>query len=158
MNNAAGTPGSSNQGAQYLQQYKVGMGYPSKAKYWAWHAYSDGEDAVSRSGTARWRRFRHFLNATNYSQHPAVWLTEQGVVLHTDTDHIASMSPNYANRIMRAYVSDSSSLTRVSTRTTRFFYYQWRGEARPNQDSGLISYVTNNTRDVYDIYKAVTNP
>ena len=40
------------------------MGYPSKAKYWASHAYSDGEDAVTRS-SAPWGRFRHFLNATN---------------------------------------------------------------------------------------------
>jgi hypothetical protein len=156
MQNAAGDPSAG--GARYLNLYKQGMGYPSKAKYWAWHAYSDGEDALTRSGSDRWAAFRHFLHATNYAGSPDVWLTEQGVVFHTDKTHVAGRSTRAANNIMRAYVADSSSLTSVSTRTKRFFYYQWVGEAAPNQDSGLISYATGDPRDIYTIYKAATNP
>jgi hypothetical protein len=58
---------------------------------------------------------------------------------------------------MRGFASDASSLTSVSVRTKRFFYYQWRGDAIPNQDSGVIS-LAGNARDIYDIYKGVTNP
>jgi YD repeat-containing protein len=158
MQNAAGDPTAG--GARYMNLYKQGMGYPSKAKYWAWHAYSEGEDALMKTGDDRWTPFRHFLHATNYNGSPDVWLTEQGVVLHANSKvHVAGRSTSKANSIMRAYVADSSALTKVSTRTKRFFYYQWVGEPDPNQDSGLISYVgSHNARDLYTIYKGATNP
>jgi hypothetical protein len=159
MQNVAGDPARVGSSAWYLSLYKQGMGYPSRAKYWAWHAYSEGEDALAQSGDDRWKPFRRFLRATNYDGSPDVWLTEQGVVLRVNSaTHAAGASPRKANDVMRAYVSDSSAVTKVSTRTKRFFYYGWVGEGDPNQDSGLISYVSNATRDLYDIYKGATNP
>jgi hypothetical protein len=79
------------------------------------------------------------------------------VGLHADKVHVAE-NHRHGERHHAGYVSGPSSLTRLSTRTTRFFYYGWRGQALPNQDCGLISYLSNATRDLYTIYKEETNP
>jgi YD repeat-containing protein len=159
-------------GGLYFAEYYKGMGHPTTAYRWAWHAYSDGESAYALHATPEkwWTRFKNFHNAidriTKQSHKPDIWLTEQGVIFnalgHTQPTH---KNGGIATAIMHAYVEDGThQLTRQSKQIMRFFYYQVRGTsvAAKIWDSGLLCPLSepkcpaNFPRKIYSIYKNKT--
>jgi YD repeat-containing protein len=154
-------------GGKYFAEYFDGMGHPTTAYRWAWHAYSDGEATYSLAGSPSkwWKRFKNFHNAidriTKTSHKPDIWLTEQGAIYSAfDKRYGPSKNGHVATEIMHAYVEDGTNqLTRQSKQITRFFYYQVRGTPLGigNWDSGLL-YPTGSPRPrpMYYIYQKKT--
>jgi hypothetical protein len=175
MPNAYSPNGKGNAGSKYFQEYygKEGMGHPTTAYRWAWHAYEDGEATYKRfRGRPKhwWTRFHNFLKAVNrvtehaVHPHPDIWLTEQGVLFEVNSTR-ASLSAGKTNNegpgkeIIKAYVDHGTSqLTRQSKQITRFYYYSSRGA--PAFDSGLLEAegsprgkAVNAPRGIYNVYK-----
>jgi YD repeat-containing protein len=154
-------------GGKYFAEYFNGMGHPTTAYRWAWHAYSDGEETYALAGSPSkwWRRFHNFHNAidrvTKTTHKPDIWLTEQGAIYSAfDKKHGPFHNGHVATEIMHAYVEDGThQLTRQSKQITRFFYYQMRGTplGPENWDSGLL-YPTGSPRPrpMYYIYQKKT--
>lgn len=151
------------EGRHHFEEYtgEEGMGYPEKAAFWAWHAYTDGEQAGTKlwlHPKEWWGRFKQYLKAVNevthfnpHSEVPRIWLTEQGVRFEKQSKRLpAAADGGIARQIMRAYVKDGEySLTHQSSQIKRFYYYQVRGdpdigakgkevEGRLLWDSGLL--------------------
>lgn len=153
-------------GGKYFAEYVQGMGHPSTAYRWAWHAYSDGAATWTTYHNSTpekwWTRFKNFHNAINRTTHtPDIWLTEQGVVYNARNKLDApAHNGGAAKDIMHAYIADGKNqLTRQSREITRFFYYQVKGvPVGPESfDSGLL-YPTGTPRPraIYYTYKNKT--
>jgi YD repeat-containing protein len=159
-------------GGKYFTQYYEGMGHPTTAYRWAWHAYRDGEDTYKLRGTPSkwWKRFKNFHNAINKitknSHKPDIWLTEQGVIYSAKGHATGALkNGNIGSSILKAYVEDGESqLTRQSHQIMRFFYYQMRGTSLASKlwDSGLLCPLSqphcsaNSPRKSYYIYQKKT--
>lgn len=147
-------------GGKYFKEYVHFMGYPGKAKHWAWHAYTDGERAGTTfrgKPTEWWKRFRNFKKAINKASHgPDIWLTEQGVRYAANGKPLAAHeSADTANAIMRAYVCCGPNQLTRRGQVTKFFYYEMRGDPA-TLDSGLLAPSTSAQRSIYGIYRSKT--
>jgi YD repeat-containing protein len=160
-------------GYTYFHEYVKGMGDPQDARHWAWHAYSDGEQAGTHFKTPSkwWPRFNNFKAAINNlpGNPPDIWLSEQGVRFSAQSKfRAAGKSANVAHHTMDAFVASSHQLTGLTKQITRFFYYEMRGDPRSKGtvDSGLLcpekekayKCPPSQPRGIYTIYKRKTAP
>jgi YD repeat-containing protein len=157
---------TTNDGGTFYKDYVAGMRHGDTAYRWAWHAYSEGEEAGTDFSNPNtwWKAYEHFIEAvdtTTASMHkpPEVWLTEQGVIYEKrgKKTKIGEYTPD-ARQDLRAYVEDGAhQLTRQAymgkRQITRFFYYQMRGNSV--WDSGLLE-PSGRPRKIYGIYKKKT--
>lgn len=119
-------------GADDLAAYRAAAG--AGARVWAWHAY---EDAWDRARDASLPRLRAFLGGL--PQDAEVWLTEQGGIVHRPRpgdDGRMTQPPARAADDLAFLLARAPQLDR---RVRRFYLYQWRGEAPPRWDSGVVA-------------------
>lgn len=115
-----------------LTAYRRGAG--GAPRVWAWHAY---EDAWDRERDPSLPRLRSLLELVG--PQAEVWLSEQGGIvrrLRPGSDGRRTQSPAQADADL-AFLLDRAPA--LDARITRFYVYQWRGEAAPRWDSGLIA-------------------
>jgi hypothetical protein len=163
MKNAKNAGG---EGGPYIRAYIKGMNH--RAAQWAWHAYSDGRQTVTKYAgkpSEWWGRFNRFREEIDRAskKHPDVWLSEQGVVFSNNGKWEPAHKDDNGLKIMHAFVAESrhpaDQLTRQSRQIVNFFYYQMRGEEfkTEHQDSGLLDPVHSKPRSIYYVYRGKTN-
>jgi hypothetical protein len=153
-------------GGTYIRNYIKGMNH--KAAQWAWHAYSDGRQTVTKylgKPAEWWGRFKRFREEIDKASkgYPDTWLSEQGVVFSNNGEWLPAHDDDNGLKIMHAFVAErnhpADQLTRVSRQIVNFFYYQVRGEVigTKNQDSGLLDPVHSKPRRIYYVYREKTH-
>jgi YD repeat-containing protein len=142
-------------GYSYFHQYVAGMGKAPKAYRWSWHAYKDGEEALTvykNRPKHWWKRFHLFEKAVDRVaekgkyKYPNIWLSEQGVIYFRQetVQRPWRNDERQAPYVMRAFVEHGSQqltrqlnpVTKKGSQIARFFYYSSRGA--PDFDSGLL--------------------
>lgn len=103
--------------AAYQRRYLPAAGDP---RNWSWHAY--GPDI---------QRLRRFLAMIPPGSR--VQFTEQGGIVHRPG------APAQGTARAARQLAAQLSLARTTPQVTAFYVYQWRGEASPRWDSGLVS-------------------
>jgi hypothetical protein len=153
-------------GGEYIRNYIKGMNH--RAAQWAWHAYSDGRQTVTKylgKPSEWWGRFKLFREEIDKASkaHPDIWLSEQGVVFSNKGEWQPAHNDDNGLKIMHAFVAErnhpADQLTRVSRQIVSFFYYQVRGEVKStkNQDSGLLDPEHSKPRRIYYVYREKTH-
>ena len=114
---------------------------------WAWHAWEDAWDRARDPSMPRLRAFAAALPAG-----VEIWLAEQGGIvrrLQPGDDGRAAQSPARAAADLSFLLN---AATRLDPRITRFNLYQFRGQAPPDWDSGLIA-PDGSTRASYEVFR-----
>lgn len=115
----------------YFEAYLRGAG--GTPRVWAWHAY---EDAWTRDRDPSLPRLRMLLRLVGPKAE--IWLTEQGGIVRRGRadDGKVEQDPARASADLAFLLAHAA---RADPRITRFYAYQWQGEAPPRWDSGLIA-------------------
>lgn len=121
----------------YFDDYVKGTGN-QRPKIWSIHLYRAG----IRQTLAGFRAYLDWTHALSGSD-PSIWLTEQGgFVFRKKTQELRDESEAAADV---SYLLDIPSMPAAPNkpwnrgkRIKKFYYYEFKGQSPPNQDSGLV--------------------